>query len=131
MSHTCINIWYVQVYCVLECVRKCQYDDVQVHVCNNASVCTSVRMSACVHMYYVCVKKQQPEIIAIVAEWARQDRREILARIMANRKALYTIRGLCGCVANSLTRPVLSTARNSLGTVNLVRSSCDVTSFFS
>ena len=42
MPHTCITIWYVQVYCVLECVRICHYDDVglQVHVCNNACSCT-------------------------------------------------------------------------------------------
>ena len=43
MPHTCITIWYVQVYCILECGRICHYDDVQVHVCNNASVCISVR----------------------------------------------------------------------------------------
>ena len=42
MPHTCITIWYVQVYYVLECVRICHYDDVQAHVCNNASVYTSV-----------------------------------------------------------------------------------------
>ena len=29
---------------------------------------------------------------------------------MANWKALYTTRGLCECVANSLTRAVLNTA---------------------
>ena len=42
MPYTRISIWYVQVYCILECVRICHYDDVQVQVCNNASVCTSV-----------------------------------------------------------------------------------------
>ena len=43
MPHICLTIWYVQVYCVIECVRIGHYDDVQkVHVCNNASVCTSV-----------------------------------------------------------------------------------------
>ena len=49
----------------------------------------------------------------------------ILARIMANWKAFYTNRGLRKCVVNSLTRAVLNT---SLGTVNLVRSSCEVRS---
>ena len=53
--HTCITIWYVQVYCVLECVRICHYDDVQVHVCNNASVCTSVSQHECMHVHALCV----------------------------------------------------------------------------
>ena len=51
---------------------------------------------------------------------------------MANWKALYTTRGLCECVANSLTRAVLNTAMGDatllqpLECVNLVRSSCEV-----
>ena len=49
MPHACITIWYVQVYCVLECVRICHYDDVQVHMCNNARVCTSVSQHERMH----------------------------------------------------------------------------------
>ena len=60
MPHINITcIWYVQVYCVLEYVRICHYDDVQVQVCNDASVYTSVSQHE--RMYYVraenCVKK--------------------------------------------------------------------------
>ena len=60
--HTCITIWYVQVYCVLECVRICHYDDVQVHVCNNASVCTSVSQYERMHVHALCMNCK--EIIA-------------------------------------------------------------------
>ena len=51
MSHTCITIWYVQVYCVLECVRICHYNDVHVHVRNNASVCTNVSRHERMHVH--------------------------------------------------------------------------------
>ena len=58
---------------------------------------------------------------------------------MTNWKALYTARGLCECVANSLTRAVLNTAMGGAmqitattkfpgSFVNLVRSSCEVRS---
>ena len=50
-----IAIWYVQVYCVLECVRIYHYDDVQVHVCNSASVCTSVSHHELMHVHALCV----------------------------------------------------------------------------
>ena len=53
--HTCTTLWYVQVYCVLECVRICHYDDVQVHVSNNASVCTSVSQHERMHVHALCV----------------------------------------------------------------------------
>ena len=43
---------------------------------------------------------------------------KILARIMANWKASYTTRGLCDCVANSLTHAVLNTA---MGGVRLLQ----------
>ena len=55
MQHTCIAIWYEQVYCVLECMGLCHYDDVQVHVCNNASVCTSVSQHERMHVHALCV----------------------------------------------------------------------------
>ena len=34
-----------------ECVRIGHYDDVQVHVCNNASVCTSVTQHERMHVH--------------------------------------------------------------------------------
>ena len=34
MHVQCITIWYVQVYRVLECVKICHYNYVQVHVCS-------------------------------------------------------------------------------------------------
>ena len=59
MPHTCTStcICYAQVYCVLECVRICHYYNVQVHVCNNASVCISVNQHECMHVHalHVCV----------------------------------------------------------------------------
>ena len=56
MPHTCITLWYVQVFCVFECVRICHYDDGQVHVCNNAaSVCTSVSQHERIHDHALCV----------------------------------------------------------------------------
>ena len=33
MPRTCITVWYVQVYCVLELCENMPYGDVQVHVC--------------------------------------------------------------------------------------------------
>ena len=33
----------------------CHYDDVQVHVCNNASVCTSVSKHERMHVHALCV----------------------------------------------------------------------------
>ena len=60
---------------------------------------------------------------AIVAEWARQELEENFSKDYDKLKVLYTTRGLRECVANSLTRAVLYT---SLGTVNLVRLSCEV-----
>ena len=56
LPHTCITLWYVQVYCVLECVRICHYGDVQVYVCNNASVYTSVSQYERMHIHALCVK---------------------------------------------------------------------------
>ena len=52
MPHTCIIIWYVHV---LGCLRICLYDDVQVHVCNNASVYTSVSQHEHMHVHVPCV----------------------------------------------------------------------------
>ena len=36
------------------CVKICHYDDVQVHVCNNASVCTSVSQHERMHFHALC-----------------------------------------------------------------------------
>ena len=108
MPHTCIAIWYVQVYCVHECVRMCHYDDVQVHVCNNASVYTSVSQHERMHVHVNCkqiIARNHCNRSRVGEAGIRQ---EFLAT--ANWKALYTNRGLCECVANSLTRTVSNTA---------------------
>ena len=90
-------------------MRICHYDDVQIHVCNSASVCTSVSQHERMHAHALCVSCKEITLIAIVAEWPRQG---IIARTLANWRALYTTinREVCECVANSLTRPVLNTA---------------------
>ena len=81
------------MYCVLECVRICHYDDVQVQVCNNASMCTIVNQHERIHVHALCVSCK--EITnrnhcnrRRVSELSRNKTR-ILARIMANWK-LYT-----------------------------------------
>ena len=54
MTHTYLRVstvWYVQVYCVFGYGRICHCDDVQVHVCNNASVCTSVSQHERMHAH--------------------------------------------------------------------------------
>ena len=96
------------MYCVLECVRICHYDDVQVQVCNNASMCTSVNQHERIPMFmhYICVSCKE------ITNRNHCNRRRVseLSKDYGKLEAVYTTRGLCECVANSLTRAVFNTA---------------------
>ena len=106
-----------------------KWNRIHVHVTMFVSVCTiNTRQVYC--MPHTCKTTRNHYNRSRVSEAAMT---RILARVMANWKALYTTRGLCECVVNSLTRAVLNTAMggarllqpwNSLGpSINLVRSS--------
>ena len=110
MPHTCITIWYVQAYCVLECMRICHYDDVQVHVCNNASVCTSVSQYKRMHVHALCVSCKE---ITTRNHCNRSRVGEAGIRNFSKHygkleRFIHATRELCECVANSLTRAMLN-----------------------
>ena len=112
----------------------CHYDDVQVHVSNNASVCTSVSQWERMHVHALCVSCKEIATRNHCNRSRGRIKTRILARIMANWKALYMTRGLCECVANSLTPcrvlpwEMQDYCNPGPSRVNLVRSSCKVRS---